>query len=331
MSELPYKGPFAEHIRNHIKLKQAVGYKYDTEARHLSRFSDFTYRRYPEAMALTKEIVLEWCSKKEYEAQANQCARSSIVRQFAVYMDSIGEKAYIIPKGYYPKEKQYVPYIYTEKELNAFFHETDKCHYVSWCPYRHFIMPVFFRMIYSCGLRSSEARLLKVEEVDLDMRILKISHSKEDNSRLVPMSDELNERCRRYFNQVHMLSKDKDYFFPGINGKPMTIVNVYHNFRRFLWKAGISHGGRGKGPRVHDFRHAFACHCLKKWVLQGKDLNVYLPILKTYLGHFSFEDTAYYLRLIADIYPDISIRLEGSYPDIIPSVEEGEYETDRFC
>jgi integrase len=189
-------------------------------------------------------------------------------------------------------------------------------------------MPVFFRMIYSCGLRSSEARLLKVEDVDLETGILTIHHSKDDNSRLVPMSDELTDRCRRYFCQVHMLSKGTDYFFPGIDGKPMTIGNVYHNFRRFLWKAGISHGGRGKGPRVHDFRHAYACHCLKKWVLQGKDLNAYLPILKTYMGHFSFEDTAYYLRLTADVYPDISIRLEGSYPDIIPSVEGGSYEAD---
>jgi integrase len=328
MSNYPYKGPFADHILSHVQLKQAIGYKYDSEARHLLRFSDFTYRRYPEATALTKEIVLEWCSKKEYEAQANQCARASIMRQLAVYMDNIGEKTYIIPKGYYPEEEQYVPYIYTEEELKSFFHETDKCHYVSECPYRNFIMPVFFRMIYSCGLRSSEARLLKVEDVDLETGILTIHHSKDDNSRLVPMSDELTERCRRYFCQVHILSKETDYFFPGIAGRPMTIGNVYHNFRRFLWKAGISHGGRGKGPRVHDFRHAYACHCLKKWVLQGKDLDAYLPVLKTYMGHFSFEDTAYYLRLSADVYPDISIRLEGNYPDIIPSVEGGSYEAD---
>lgn len=328
MSDYLYKGPFAEYILNHVQLKQAIGYKYDSEARHLLRFSDFAYRRYPEATALTKEIVLQWCSKKEYESQANQCTRASIMRQFAVYMDSIGEKAYIIPKGYYPEEEQYVPYIYTEEELKAFFHETDKCHYVSECPYRHFIMPVFFRMIYSCGLRSSEARLLQVEDVDLETGILTIHHSKDDNSRLVPMSVELTERCRRYFCHVHMLSKETDYFFPGIDGKPMTRGNIYHNFRRFLWKAGISHGGRGKGPRVHDFRHAYACHCLKKWVLQGKDLNAYLPVLKTYMGHFSFEDTAYYLRLTADVYPDISIRLEGSYPDIIPSVEVGSYEAD---
>lgn len=162
MNDYPFRGSLSVHIENHIQLKQAIGYKYITEANHLLRFSAFTAEKYPNAIELTREIVLDWCSKKNYESQANQCSRASIIRQLAVYMDSIGMNAYILPKGYYPTEEKYVPYIYTEDELERFFHETDKCHYVSECPQRHLIMPVFFRMLYSCGLRSSEARLLKV-------------------------------------------------------------------------------------------------------------------------------------------------------------------------
>lgn len=181
-------------------------------------------------------------------------------------------------------------------------------------------MPVYFRMLYSCGMRLSEARNLKVEDVDLDKGIVTIHHSKKDNSRLVPMSLELTNRCKTYFNQVHLYSKAYDYFFPGIEGKPMTIQNIYRNFRRFLWQANISHGGRGKGPRIHDFRHTFACHCIKKWVIEKRDLSVYLPVLKSYMGHDSFEETSYYLRMTADVYPDITIKLEGCYPKIIPSL-----------
>jgi len=136
---------------------------------------------------LSKKIVLEWCAKKNYEAQANQCARASILRQFAMYMENIGIGAYVLPKGYYPTEQQYVPYIYTENELQRFFYQTDQCCYVGECPYRHLIMPAFFRMVYACGLRSGETRLLKVKDVDMDAGILSIYHSKKDNSRLVPM------------------------------------------------------------------------------------------------------------------------------------------------
>ncbi|MBM7616450.1 tyrosine-type recombinase/integrase [Alkaliphilus hydrothermalis] len=327
MNNYPFKGPFAVHIKNHVMLKQAIGYKYTTEVNHLLRFSAFTAVKYTNAIGLTREIVLDWCSKKNYESQANQCSRGSIIRQLSIYMDSIGMNAYILPKGYFPKKEKYIPYIYTEDELKRFFDETDKCHYVSQCPHRHLIMPIFFRMIYSCGLRSSEARLLKVDDIDLEAGVLTIEHSKKDNTRLVPMSDDITNHCRSYFRHVHMMSKDNDYFFPGLNGNPMTLTNIYHNLRRFLWKAGISHGGRGKGPRVHDFRHAFACHCLKKWVMQGKDLTVYLPVLKTYMGHDSFKETAYYLRMTADVFPDISIKLEGFYPDVIPKLEGDNYET----
>lgn len=327
MSKYTFRGHFAKHIENHVRLKQAIGYKYETESMHLSRFSRFTDQKYPKSKILTKEILLDWCSKKSYESQSNQCSRASILRQFAIYLQGMNIEAYVIPKGYYPSEEKYVPYIYTENELQRFFQETDKCHYVSECPHRHLIMPIFFRLIYACGLRPSEARLLKVSDVDIERGILTIHHSKNDNSRLIPISEPLRKQCLNYFTTVYMLSNENDWFFPGLNGKPMTKGNVYHNFRRFLWKSGISHGGRGKGPRIYDFRHSQACHCLKKWVLQGKDLSAYLPVLKTYMGHNSFEETAYYLRLTADVYPDISIKLEGCYPDIIPRLEGDNDET----
>jgi len=322
MNNTIFIGPFASHIKNHVLLKQAIGYKYKTESEHLLRFSVFTAKKYPKATKLSKEIVLDWCSKKTYESQNNQLARASMIRQLCVYIEGLQPGVYMLPKGCYSKKTHYVPYIYTKGELQRFFNETDNCHYVSECPCRHLIMPIFFRMIYFCGLRPSEARLLKTEDVDLKLGILSILHSKNDKSRLIPVSDKLKQLCCKYFEAGHTFFKDNDYFFPGLSGKPMTKGNVYHNFRRFLWKAGISHGGRGKGPRIIDFRHSYACHCLKKWVKQGKDLTAYLPLLKTYMGHNTFTETAYYLRMTADVFPDIVIKLEGFYPDIVPLLKE---------
>jgi hypothetical protein len=58
---------------------------------------------------------------------------------------------------------------------------------------------------------------------------------------------------------------------------------------------------------------------------------VYLPVLRTYLGHDSFKETAYYLRLTADVFPNITLKLESSYPDLIPELKGDTHETDRFC
>jgi integrase/recombinase XerD len=95
MNNERYKGPFKEHIHNHVALKQAVGYKYETDAAHLERFDRFIQEKYPEATVLTKEMVLDWCSKKAHESQANQCSRASIIRQFGLYLDTIGVAAYL--------------------------------------------------------------------------------------------------------------------------------------------------------------------------------------------------------------------------------------------
>lgn len=328
MSNDVFTGPFHQYLDDFVQLKQAIGYKFDSGAGALQRFDRFTREKYPNADMLTKEIVLDWSSKVAYEAPANRSARASIIRQFGVYLDSLGCQAYILPKGACPQEKKYVPYIYSEDELRRFFAQTDTCRYCRACPHRHLIMPIIFRMIYTCGLRLSEARLLTVGDVDLDHGIITVHQSKKDNSRLVPMAESMWQRCRQYVDAAHLCTEESAYFFPATPGKPMTNQNLYKNFRKFLWQAGISHGGRGKGPRIHDFRHTYACRCLKRWAEQGKDLAAYLPLLRTYLGHDSFEDTAHYLRLTADVFPDMTIRLEGIYPDLIPSLEGGDDETD---
>jgi len=113
MGKIIYESSFKNHLQSHVDLKQAIGYKYETDAGHLKRFDRFLVENYPLATSLTKEMVLKWCSKKSYESQANQCARASILRQFGRYLVSMGIEAYILPKGYFPSEKQYVPYIYT--------------------------------------------------------------------------------------------------------------------------------------------------------------------------------------------------------------------------
>ncbi|MBN2853228.1 MAG: tyrosine-type recombinase/integrase [Clostridia bacterium] len=327
MNNPNYYGPFKVYIQNYVEVKQALGYKYLTVALCLKRFDKFTVENHNSASDLTKEIVMAWCSKKPHEKQENLRGRASVIRQFAIYLENLGIEAYVIPKNHFKSGEKYVPHIYSDTELLRFFKETDQCNYCSLCPNRHLIMPLIFRMIYSCGLRVSEARLLKVQDVDLKNGILTINQSKKDNSRLVPMTDELTKKCQIYSKQVHRSSNPEGYFFPMIDDKPLTHGNIYKNFRKFLWKAGISHGGKGIGPRIHDFRHSFAVHCLKKWSLEGTDLMTYLPILRTYLGHESFDETAYYLKLTADVFPEITLKLERAYSELIPVIEGGGYET----
>ena len=59
-------------------------------------------------------------------------------------------------------------------------------------------------------------------------------------------------------------------------------------------------------------------HCLRQWVQSGKDLLNALPYLSAYLGHADFRGTEYYLRLTAEVYPDLVAQLEAALGSIIP-------------
>ena len=83
-------------------------------------------------------------------------------------------------------------------------------------------------------------------------------------------------------------------------------------------ECGIPHLGRGKGPRLHELRHAFAIHTLARWYREGNDLSAKLPLPATYMGHQSLVGTQRYLRLTPEIFPDIRIRLEDFVGQAIP-------------
>lgn len=328
MSEYTFSSPFQTYIREMIRQKQSLGYKYDSSARTLYRFDKFCLLSGCTEPVLSKELVQAWNHKKAHEAQATLQNRVVVVRQLAQYLSRLGVKAYVTPKNISPKGPRYVPYIYSNEELTAIFMQADACRYRPEVPYRQWIMPLLFRMLYGCGLRVSEALHLRVRDVDLENGVLTVLDGKFNKDRLVPVSQELLRRCQAYVKQVHLFSDNSAYFFLAPHGGALTQNNVYKNFRKFLWRARISHGGWGKGPRVHDFRHTFAVHCLRRWVLEGKDLTAYLPVLKTYLGHHSFQDTSQYLRLTAELYPDITAKVERDFGHVIPVTGGDGLETD---
>ena len=315
---MEYLSAFAPYITGLIEQKRALGYKYGIEPAILKRFDTFCLERHHGKTVLTQEIMMDWATKRTGEHPGTLQGRLTPVRELTKYMVRLGVEAYLMPKGLMPRVPRYMPHIYSNDELKRIFAQTDKCHYCYEVPFRHYVMPVFFRLLYTTGMRLSEARLLRVGDVDLDNGVIAVTNAKLDKHRQLPVSSEMLVRLLTYHRNVHILSKSDDWFFPGFAGKPMTMGNVEKNLRKFLWQARISHGGRGKGPRVHDFRHSFSVHCLWRWVLEDKNLYAYLPILQAYLGHVSLSDTAYYLHLTADLFPDITAKVESVFAYIIP-------------
>lgn len=314
-----FESILGELISGYIEEKRAVGCKYTKGSSLLKNFDTFIVKTHLREKKLPKELVLLWTKKKPNESERTRNARISIIRGFAKYMVRLDYEAYIFPIAAVTIDRySYVPYIFSEKELKTIFTICDSYPVSDVSPNRHWILPLLFRMLYGCGLRISEALNLKINEVDLKQGTLFIRGTKFGKERIVPMAKSLTERCRQYAAKVHNYKSCNPFFYQSPYGGRYKEDTIYKLFRKILWKARISHSGRG--PRVHDIRHSFSVHCLKKWVSNKKDLTNLLPYLSAYLGHVDLRGTQHYLRLTADLYPEIIASVEQNFSFLIPEV-----------
>jgi integrase/recombinase XerD len=163
----------------------------------------------------------------------------------------------------------FTPYIFSKDQLKSFFTACDSMKIHRQSPMKY-ILPVLYRMIYGCGLRVSEALGLKCEDVNLDEGYIIIREAKNGSDRILPISNSLKDVCVQYSKCYLSTLGSCNYFFPQENGNKYTSDTVYKWFRKILWKAGIPHGGKGMGPRVHDFRHSFSVHSLAEMTRKRK-------------------------------------------------------------
>ena len=321
--EKPFVGEFGELLKAFVEHKRNLGYKYDTTRENLQRFSIFTLNYNLENKVLSKQLVADWTSIRKNESVKYWAHRNSDLRQFTVYLQNLGYNVYIPPKCRKPRRSEYIPYIFTHEEIERFLQVVDsiKPHPLS---DKHESYPLLFRLLYCCGLRISEALHLKISDVDFDKGVLFIRESKFGKDRIIPMSAPLAEMFVRHHALLNRNNAPGDYYFRNKNGTPMTHDRVYEMFRKLLWKAGISHGGKGKGPRLHDLRHVFCVHTLAKQVKDGVDLYVALPILSVYVGHSSVSSTQRYVRLTAEAYPELIEKVSSTCAYVLPEVTEDE-------
>lgn len=314
-----YRSHFGPAIAAFVRQQRAVGRPYSTSQQKLAAFDRFCAERHPDTHQITRDVAMHWAERRPSEHVNTLIRRITPVRQFAKYLNGLGEIAYVIPTGIPAKGVRYVPHIYTIHELHAFFHAVDQCTYDPHCSTRHLVVPVIFRILYCCGLRSSEAVGLTVDDVDLYTGVLDIRQSKGHKDRRVVLAADVLDLCRTYDQHVRQHWPERTAFFPNHRGEHYSNQFLGYTFHLFWNRAGIG-PIVGNPPRVHDFRHSFCVHRLNQWARDKKDLNAYLPYLSMYLGHEHLTTTDYYLHLVPEFFPVLTEATETRFAALIPAV-----------
>jgi integrase/recombinase XerD len=144
----------------------------------------------------------------------------------------------------------------------------------------------FFELIYSSGLRMSEAVMLKVGNVDLKRREL-VVRGKYDRERVVPLSDVARDFLQRHLGERK--NESDEYVFPGAAGRLKSAhirrTSMSRIFRELLEQCGIDK------PELctHSIRHSTATHLL--------DNGAGVRQVQVLLGHKSIESTVLYTHV----------------------------------
>ena len=144
-----------------------------------------------------------------------------------------------------------------------------------------------FELIYSCGLRISEACDLKIANVHLNEKLILV-HGKGDKERIIPFGKRAEDKLVYYINEVRpKLTKGKDVpnLFVNYRGEPISRKGVWKRFKELQALSGID-------SKVHTLRHSFATHLL----MGGADLRS----VQELLGHSDLSTTQIYTHVTDD-------------------------------
>lgn len=325
MNERNFLGIYAQHIKDFIALKRGLGFKYETEEIIYSIFDRFTVQRGEQTLGVTRELAQAWCKKNENESSSYRYHRVICLSQLSTYLCQNGIRSYI------PKipvlRTSFTPYVFSKAEVATLFQAADQLRAKQkYMKTIIFSIPVLLRFLYATGVRISEALALKNRDINLDDKYFILRDSKNGKERMIPISQSLAMVCRDYvINRDKLkLQTENEYFFISCNGLPIKRDAVYRKFRIILKIAGISHLGENRGPRLHDLRHTFSVHSLAMMAEAGMDLYCSLPILSTYLGHQSLHSTNSYVRLTAEIYPELIKDVDAICLNVFPNLDSYE-------
>jgi len=315
MKDYSYRSDMGKLIKCYIEEKEMTGFKFEKPARWLKRFDEYYHKKGYRGIKITRKMAEEFIYENGKEKKSTHYLKEKILNNLAEFLKRQGYRVYVPPVKTKVKRSNFVPYIFSKDELRRFFVAIEKLP-----PYfqtnRDIVDPVLFRLLYGCGLRLSEAINLKLKDIDFNSGTVTILGAKNNKDRLVPLAGSLVSRFRNLNDELHTYSSDSSYFFISPLGGRLDKSTVYRRYRDYLLMAGISH--TKQGPRLHDLRHSYAVHCFKKWVMGGSDLTNLMPYLAAYMGHSDFRGTQYYLRLTADLYPDIIKKTEAELGYLIP-------------
>ncbi len=268
--------------RIYIKIERGLSVNtIDSYMRDLAFFSEYMIERFDVAPKGVERSMIEnyLASLFDRGQQSTSQARIlSSIKTFFAYLQ-LSEVVDSSPAEFIasPKCDRVLPDVLTIEEIDSIIASLDET-----TP-KGIRDRAILELLYSCGLRVSEAITLRLCDLFFGEGYLRVI-GKGDKQRLVPVSDSAKRSVELYLEVRNSTSNIEETLFLNNRGRPLSRVMVFTIIKNATSVAGVQ-----KSVSPHTFRHSFATH-----LLQG---GASIREVQEMLGHENITTTEIYTHL----------------------------------
>ncbi len=282
-NRLHFKLPLAHTLNPNDEGKASI----ETFKRYLlsKRYSTNTISTYSDALKsfltfcntkaikdISNEDVIAYNNDYIIKNKFSSSYQNQIVNAIKLYFRIVKETAIDIDKIHRPKREKTLPNVLSKEEVLKIIDTTENLKHKT-----------LLALIYSGGLRISEALNMKPKDIDSTRMLIYIKNAKGKKDRYTLLSEKVLKLLREYYT----IYKPKHYLFEGQFGGMYSSRSAQVILKKAAEKAGIK-----KNISLHTLRHSFATHLLES----GTDLRY----IQDLLGHSSPKTTMIYTHVTND-------------------------------
>ncbi len=310
-----FESPLADMMERFVAHKRMQGYDYAVQEKELRFFDRFLCGADCPDSLLHRTVFSGYLGTLSHLKLKSRENRLGVVHQFSLYLNAHRPESRVMPSRLLPAFARNIRfYRITDAEVGALMDAAGTLSPKICAECIRFLIG----LLYTTGLRISEAINLNLGDVDLKRNTLFVHRGKFGKDRLIAISPSTRNALDEWLHlrSFHAGTGNSAPLFVGAPNKRLGYQQAKRAFRKLCIQCGL-HGV--PPPRLHDLRHNYATECLSRWQHAGEDIEILLPVLSTAMGHVNPCATQRYIHINAATLLDASKKIHDRF--IQPSEE----------
>lgn len=246
------------------------------------RYSESTITTYSEALRsflvfyrdkiiaeITNEDVIVYNNEYILKNKLSASYQNQTINALKLFFKIIHDSKMVIEELHRPKNAKTLPNVLSKEETFRLIDVTSNLKHKT-----------LLALIYSSGLRISEAINMKITDIDSQRMLIHVKNAKGKKDRYTLLSTKVLELLKEYYS----IYTPTIFIFEGQFGEQYSSRSAQAVLHQSVRKAGIT-----KQISLHTLRHSFATHLLES----GTDLRY----IQDLLGHSSPKTTMIYTHV----------------------------------